>query len=186
MELYDLERRLKDPKGFKNDIIKYMIAQGAQPNIEKSISSVVWYHEQIVPLATLNAEYFTGQFIQSDTNIESNFTPKQDEHSIITGIRIFQGDDTTTVSNSAWGDLVEPKLQNGQFTITSNGIVVVKNMSMRDALVAQTGKFQGLIPLKELVFWQGQTELKLNVTFKGANLADLALRFELVGVGLVS
>lgn len=186
MELMELERRLQHPKEFKASIMRYIEESGAVVNIDKSIAGVVWYHEQVVPLAGLNADFFTGTFVATDTNIENNFTPKQDEHTFITGIRIFEGNDTTTVSNSSWGDLVDPRLQNGSFTITSNGVVVVKNMSMRDALLAQTGKFQGLIPLKEIIFWQGQTDLKLTVNFKGASLADNALRFELVGVGLIS
>jgi len=188
MDLYSFEQRIKNPAQFKNDILAYIAANKSKVDINKTIAGVSLYHEKVVGLAALSDTFFNGAFVQANTNINSSFIRPEAEHVFITGVKIYQGNDTTTIENSSWGDLIEEKLQNGQFTITSNGVVMVKNFPMRSANPAQTGKYQNLIELDEIIFWEGQTELKLDVTFKsgGAVPVAIALRFELVGVGLVS
>lgn len=187
MELFEIEKRFADPKKFGEDIKKMIEAENLKYDIKKTIAGVSLFHQKGVPLGDTSISFFNGTFDPTNTNITNSFSRPEAEHVFISGIRIWQGDNATNPEQGSWASITDNVLENATFTVTVNGVVMLKNYPVRDALNTQTGKYDGLISLKEIITWIGQTELKIDVDFKSP-ITDLLLgmRFELIGVGLVS
>jgi len=188
MELFELERRIANPLKFSQDIEKMIKAENLKFDIKKTIAGIDLFHQLDVAVGTNNLTYFSGPFVATETNITNSFQRPEAEHVFISAIRIWEG---TTIAPgieaTPWVPVTDEILQNATFTISVNGVVMLKNYPVRAALNTQTGKYDALIPLKELITWMGQTELKLDVSFKSPTTAIASgLRFELIGVGLVS
>ena len=157
----------------------------------KTIASVSYYH-QVGLDAKTNAVFFDGVFAPSETNLVGSFVRPQSEHSLIYAIRYFTGDiGSGDLFESTWdeGNGKINSIQNATFTITNNGVVVLKNYPMTDFLPGLTTKDVGYIMLDEPILWEGQTSLTVQLTSADPSQvfgADIGGRFELVGIGLIA
>jgi len=188
MELFELEKRFANPKKFRNDIKKMIEAEGLKFDIAKTIAGVNLYHQKDATVGLNNMTFFNGQFLANETNITNSFNRPEAEHVFIGAVRIWQGaTEGAGIQDTPWVPVDDNIIQNGTFSITVNGVIKLKNYPIRAALNTQTGKYDALIPLQEIITWIGQTDLKLDVAFKSPlDGIALGLRFELIGVGLVS
>lgn len=180
-----LEARMRNPKGFKDAILAFFAANQAKVNIGKSIGQLEIYDQQAVAGVT-QARFFTGQVAANRTNLQNSFTRPEGEHMIITGIKVYDGlaaniEDTDWVLGCSTADV-----KNGLVTVSSNGTVFLRNYPLVAANDETTDDSRGTIFLSEPIFWAGQTELEVNVTFPSAPAATTNLRMAVVGVGTLS
>lgn len=138
--------------------------------------------------STDQVEFFQGQFDNSVTNMPgSSYTLPQDEHKVIYGIWIENGNASLNVSDSPWVAGFGTGNENAFITLINNGVVVAQSIPLTDAMENLTDRSNGFIPLVEPFVWKGQTNLISRLVFKNQNLAATAtLRVSYEYFGLVS
>ena len=186
MNLTELEERLAAPKRMKEDFIRFCEANGFDVDMNKTITTLSLY-DQVDISGVSTVKLFTGQLTTDRTNIRDSFQRPQSEHVIIYGLRIFQGDNVVTLSDSDWTEVVAAAIKNAVISIEVNGVIQLRNLPLTDLLQDQTGEYYAKLPLLEPIFWGGQTGLVATVDFKGTNsLASTSLRVELLSYGATS
>lgn len=199
----ETEYRIFNPGVIENAFINYLKKSGAKIDIDKTIATVHLYHQK--EITGLNVvEFFTGDFIAQNTNIEgSSFLRPMTEHFVITAIKISLGE--TAVSEPAYeveyapGVIENPilggsaaQISKAVMTMEVNGIVRLKNLPLGESDANLTGDEVGQIPLNEIILWPGNQNCKIQVQAKpGQTFGSVALtqfqymRMELIGIGLV-
>jgi hypothetical protein len=180
-----LEARMRTPKGFKDAILSFFGANQAKVNIGKSIGQLELYDQ--LPVATLTqATFFTGQVAANRTNLLNSFTRPEGEHMIITGIKVYDGTNAAIDATDWTTGTSLAAIKNGLVTVSSNGTVFLRNYPLVAAGDETTDDSRGIIYLSEPIFWAGQTDLQVVVTFPVAPAANVNLRMAVVGVGTLS
>jgi len=179
---------LANPGIIEDQIKAYFTNQNYKIENEKTVAGTTYYH--YLPVATLTSvEFFSGVLVPAQTNVPgNNFIRPQSEHQLIYGVRL---ESATTVGGGdndwtpgcidAWG-------KNCTFSITSNGVIMVKDIAVSEALENLTTTDNGLITFKIPFIWGGQEELKLTMKSKGnvAGSANTFYKWTLQAVGLIS
>lgn len=201
----EIEKRIENPGLLENQFIQYLIAGNWPIDQSKSIAYEVLTDYRNVSGRT-NAQFFTGTFLQSQTNIRGSYVRPQGEHFVFYGIRIYQAvfEGTFDPQNITWkkasyladnfvNTLVVNPYANCTYSIVNNGVQELKNMPflMHDNSLVTDDR--GTLFLNQPIVWAGQTELVLSVTtndpgnaFAGDGIEDnTLLRFDLVGIGLI-
>ncbi len=201
----EIERRIENPGLLENQFLEYLIAGNFPIDASKSIGYEVLTDYRNVSART-NAQFFTGAFVQSQTNIRGGYVRPQGEHFVFYGIRIYY----TTYSGTfdpefvTWRkasyqeiNFVDGAIQNPfancTYSIINNGVVELKNMPflMHDNSLVTDDR--GTLFLNQPITWAGQTEMRLecrtnspNNPFGGDGAEqNVLLRFDLVGIGLI-
>ena len=134
-----LEKRLENPGLFEKQFVDYLIAGNWNVDTSKSIAYEVLTDYRNVTTRT-NAQFFTGQFVQAQTNIRGSYVRPQGEHFVIYGIRVYtqigfngtfnpefvewkKGAYTTSNFVSA---VIDPAFSNASYTIVNNGVTELK------------------------------------------------------------
>lgn len=201
----EIEKRIENPGLLENQFIQYLIAGNWPIDQSKSIAYEVLTDYRNVSGRT-NAQFFTGTFVQSQTNIRGSYVRPQGEHFVIYGIRIYYTtfNNTFNPQNVTWkkasytadnfaNGLIDNPLANCTYSIVNNGIQELKNMPflMHDNTLVTDAR--GTLFLNQPICWAGQTELVLSVRTNDPNNAfsgdgvetNSLLRFDLVGIGLI-
>jgi len=204
-----LEKRIENPGLFEKQFVDYLIAGNWNVDTSKSIAYEVLTDYRNVTTRT-NAQFFTGQFVQAQTNIRGSYVRPQGEHFVIYGIRVYtqvgfegvfnpafvtwkKGAYTTSNFNS---NVIDTAFSNASYTIVNNGVTELKNMPLLQHDNTLVDGTRGTLWLNQPIVWAGQTELSLSVTTNGPNNAfpgtlsageenNSLLRFDLIGIGLI-
>ena len=182
-----IRKRFASPGLLERQFLDYLEQANLNIDNSKTIASQSLYHQLNVSANTVN-EFFTGTFVAADTNVPgSNFVRPQSEHFVIYAIRILTGssDADTDVLYTPGNPGGDVGLSNSVLTITNNNVTELKNYPLTEALSDLTTRDQGLILLDEPIIWGGQTELKATMQLKAGAYAALAVRVELLGIGLI-
>jgi len=180
-----IQNRFKNPGALEKHFIAYLQKAGLEISNSKTISSQALYHQVNVGGSLVNT-FFTGTLTTGETNIEGSFVRPQSEHFVIYGIRIFEGIDSSVIDTNWVAGITTAEIENGNFTITNNSEVELKNYPMTEALAGLTTKDQGLILLDQPIIWAGQTSLSLVFSmFSTPGSADANVRIQLLGMGLI-
>jgi len=199
----ETEYRILNPGVIENAFINYLNKSGAKIDMDKSIASVNLYHQkEITGLNTV--EFFTGDFIAQNTNIEgSSFIRPMSEHFVIVALKISLSE--TAESEPAFeveyapGVIENPilggsaaQLSKAVLNMEVNGIRYLKNLPIGESDANLTGDEIGQIPLNEPILWQGNTDCIIQVkakpgqTFGNAGATQFQyMRMELIGIGLI-
>ncbi len=137
---------------------------------------------------TDQVEFFQGQFDNEVTNMPgSSYTLPQDEHKVIYGIWIENGNAQAEVKDSPWVPGFGPGNENAFITLVNNGVVVAQSLPLTDAMEGLTDRSNGFIPLREPFVWKGQTNLIARINWKEQNpVATATLRVSYEYFGLIS
>ena len=204
-----LEKRLENPGLFEKQFVDYLIAGNWNVDTSKSIAYEVLTDYRNVTTRT-NAQFFTGQFVQAQTNIRGSYVRPQGEHFVIYGIRVYTqigfagafNPEFVTWKKGAYTDsnfvsaVIDPAFSNATYTIVNNGVTELKNMPLLQHDNTLVDGCRGTLWLNQPIIWAGQTEFSLSVTTNGPNNAfpgtltpgeesNSLLRFDLVGIGLI-
>jgi hypothetical protein len=182
-----IRKRFAQPGLMERQFLDYLEQANLRIDNSKTIASQSLYHQINVTGNTVT-EFFTGEFLNADTNVPgSNFVRPQSEHFVIYGIRILTGtsDTETDVYYNAGNPSADAGLSNSVLTVTNNNVTELKNYPLAEALSDLTTRDQSLILLDEPIIWGGQTELKATLNLKASLYTALAVRVELVGIGLI-
>ncbi len=201
----EIERRIEQPGLLENQFIQYLQAGNYPIDQSKSIGYEVLTHYLDVSGRT-NASFFTGTFVQAQTNIRGSFVRPQGEHFVIYGIRLYHTTydgavDTQFITwqkasyvqtNFAGAPLAQP-FSNCVYSIINNGVQELKNMPflMHDNTLVTDER--GTLLINQPIVWSGNTELSFNIrtnspanVFAGSPPTDSTLlRVDLVGIGLI-
>ena len=201
----EIEKRIENPGLLENQFIQYLIAGNWPIDQSKSIAYEVLTDYRNVSGRT-NAQFFTGTFVQAQTNIRGSYVRPQGEHFVIYGIRVYYAtfDGAFNAQNLTWKKAsyvannfanppIDNPLANCTYSIVNNGVQELKNMPflMHDNTLVTDDR--GTLFLNQPICWAGQTELVLSVrtndpanAFSGDGVETNALlRFDLVGIGLI-
>lgn len=184
----DFLRFLSQPGLLEQQAKAFLVSQKYEIANDKTLAGTAYYHWQRVAGAN-NFQFFTGVLVPAQTNVPgNNFIRPQSEHQIIFGMRVESSvaiapaeNDWTPGSIDAWG-------KNCTFTITSNGVVMVKDYPLSEALENLTTNDNGLISFRVPFIWGGQEELVITLRNKdGVNgTADTSYKLTLLALGLIS
>lgn len=178
---------MMQPQSFKRDFQKYLEANGTKVDLPKSIAQLAYYDQQAVPtVAGQQQVYFVGTVSAARTNLGNSFNRAQAEHMIITGIQVNDGNNAVITATDWVTGASLPATKNATFTVVVNGVTYVKDYPMVNANDEVTDDTRGVIWLSEPIFWPGQTELRITVTFPAAGAASDNLRITVLGVGTVA
>ena len=195
-----IERRLEQPKKLEQDFINYLLSANCPIDNSKTIATNVLYHG-LEGVGSSVLQFFTGQFVQNQTNIVGQFIRPQSEHFLIYGIRGYyaQVDEapvnflipwqrgfSNTTPNAPLTSL--PQLINATIDITTNGVLQVKNLPLAEFNNDLTTKDRGSCFLDQPIVWEAQTSLILELNTNDTAVAiktGTYIRFDLVGLGLV-
>jgi len=180
-----MQHRFKNPGQFERDFVEFLKKAKLPFDNSKTIAQVC-YFDQKTTAGSTSTEFFTGTFVPLDTNMPGgSFTKPQNEHQVITHIRIADGT-SAIVSQTDWTPGVNfGTNKNAKMTVTNNNIVVLKDYPLMEALDGLTTSEQGLIELDEYFVWGGQTNLTVRVEFPVAPAVNENMRIELLGIGLI-
>ena len=201
----ETEKRIENPGLLENQFIQYLIAGNWPIDQSKSIAYEVLTDYRNVTGRT-NAQLFTGQLVQSQTNIRGSYVRPQGEHFVIYGIRIYYGEFTgefnpqfvtwkkaSYVEQNFVDGPIDGPFANCTYSIVNNGITAIKNMPflMHDNTLVTDER--GTLFLNQPICWAGMTELNFNVrsndpanVFQGTlPESNTLLRVDLVGIGLI-
>jgi hypothetical protein len=182
-----IRKRFATPGLMERQFLDYLEQANLRIDNSKTIASQSLYHQLNVTANTVN-EFFTGTFVQADTNVPgSSFVRPQSEHFVIYAVRILTGtsDTETDVLYTPGNSTGDIGLSNTVATVNNNNITELKNYPLTEALSDLTTRDQGLIMLDEPILWGGQTELKVTLNLKAGAYTTLAVRIELLGIGLI-
>jgi hypothetical protein len=185
----EIEARIKAPGKLEKAFLQYL--QDAKCNIDqsKTIATQVLYHQ--VELNGQSAvDFFTGNLDTANTNIVGSFVRPQSEHFVIYAIRIYQGSGSPSIylpGYDQFDPVINPAYSNSYFSLQVNSVRVLKNVPVTEFDTENTNNYRGYFLLNEPIIWEGQTEAKLTLQAPQGTLfpADLAIRFEFVGIGLI-
>jgi len=189
----EIAARLKFPGRIEKAFLNYLEKSGAKVNQSKTIASQILYHQKET-LGQNSVDFFTGQSIGDDTNINGSFIRPESEHFVIYAIKCYLTDNGGTPTadrvyeNGILGNalLVDAVNLNAVFSLTVNSVRLLKNVPLTEFDALSVTETAGYLLLNEPILWEGQTELKLNVKAKpGETFNDESLRFELIGMGLI-
>ena len=178
---------MMQPASFKRDFQKYLSENGTRVDLPKSIAQLAYYDQQAIPnVAGQQQVYFVGQVGANRTNLGNSFTRAQAEHMIITGIQVNDGNNAV-IQDTDWatGSSLVPT-KNATATVVVNGVTYLKDYPLVNASDETTDDTRGIVWLTEPIFWPGQTELRITVTFPSAGAASDNLRITVIGVGTVA
>jgi len=185
MKLFELEERLLHPDRIKKALINW--AKENYPDtlkLDKTIAGVAFY-DQLKVEGLTRAQFFEGQATPARTNLQTFERPK-DEHVAVYGLRILQGA-ADPVNTTNWDDNMVAALKNATLTFRSNGVIMLRDYPLTEVLQSQTGEYYGLISLKELIFWAGQSTIEVEIDFDVAPaVLNQNLRVQLLGYGFIS
>ena len=78
------------------------------------------------------------------------------------------------------------EVKNGTMSITTNGMIELRNKPFEDFVRAEEEPASGIIMLPRPILWRAQTDLVLSANFETAPVATTSLSVELMGMKLVS
>lgn len=199
----ETEYRILNPGAIENAFINYLSKSGAKIDMDKTIAQVNLYHQkEITGLNTVN--FFTGDFVAQDTNIEgSSFIRPMSEHFVIVAIKLWLSE--TNVSEPAYELPFYPGIIDNQafpgtlqdltaavLSMEVNGVRYLKNLPIAESDGGINSDEIGQILLNEPILWQGNTDCIIQVKAKpGRTFGDAPsdifqyLRVELIGIGLI-
>ena len=183
-----IQNALAQPGALEAKVLDYFKKAGYQISNEKTVAGTAYYHF-LGASGTSTLEFFQGTTVSQSNVPGNNFTRPQSEHQLIFGVRIesvveatpsTSGYDWAPGAVDAWG-------KDCLLTIRSNGVLMLKDYPVSEALEGLTVRDNGAIPLQVPFIWGGQEELQ--VTMKnpqGRNgAADTYYKVTLLGIGLV-
>lgn len=186
----DFLRFLQSPGMVEQQVKAYLTAAKYEISNDKTFGGTAYYQWQSVAgVSTL--EYFSNNttFVQAQTNVPgNNFIRPQSEHQLIFGMRVRSAVTVAPAENDWQEGCVDAWGKNCVFSITSNGVIMVKDYPLAEALENLTTTDNGLIMFRVPFIWGGQEELKITLRNKdGVNgTANTNYHLELIGAGLYS
>jgi len=181
-------QKLANPLGMQAAFANYLVLAGLtdqqakEAMTNKTLSDTDFMHAQTVA-AISQLDFFTGSISAGLTNM-SSFLRAENEHMIITGIRVSEGL-SAAVNTTQWvRGLSSTALLNAFFTFSVNNVVQldkIMGLEFADADDIDAGIFTFLDP----IFWKGQDNIKINVDFQTNPIANQNLAIELIGLGLI-
>lgn len=183
-----LIQQFRNPKRLQIAFINFLKANKTPITVDKTIAySVLNDSKEIGGLRVV--DFFSGVNVPLATNIDGDMVRPESEHLVIYKIRVYNSPgETLATANYNRGIGGTPSLQNATIDIYSNGVRGLKNIPLADFIQDATSSLndRGTLTLDEPIIWQGQTPFKLQLTDKsGLTLPPGALRFDLVGIGLI-
>jgi len=177
-----------NPKKIQKGFINYMEASKANINQDKTIAYTVLNDSKDINGLRV-VDFFQGQNVPVQTNIEGDFVRPESEHLLIYKIRFYlAAGQSVTAANFNRGINGNASLINSTFDVYSNGVRVLKNIPMTVFIQDATSSLndRGTYTLDEPILWQGQTPFLLQMKDKsGLTYNTNAARFDLVGIGLI-
>ena len=180
--------RFANPGMIESWFINFLTDAGLEIKEDKSIASLTVYDQNSVG-STARVVYFQGTLTPADTNMLNNFVRPSSEHMVIYGIRIESaaGIGPNAGFNYVPGTGGFPQLENGIITVVVNGVKVLVDYPLAEALNGLTTKDQGLILLDEPIIWPGEEQVEITFVTKATTPdATAKMRVSLIGIGLVS
>lgn len=181
-------RAIAAPGQIESQVKAYFSAAKYAIDNDKTIAGTKYYHWQSVA-GVNNLQYFTGVLVPAQTNVPANnFVRPQSEHQLIYGLRVESAVTVDPAENDWTPGCIDAWGKNCVFTITSNGVVMVKDIPMSEALENLTTSDNGLITFAVPWIWGGQEELVISVRNKdGVNgPTNTKYKLTLQAMGLVS
>jgi len=182
---FELMERMCKPDLLRDAIVNYLTANDCPvDSLPKSLGTRVVFHQ--LAIATGINQFFKGTPSALNSNMVNSFQLPQNEHLIITAIRVLTGNGTTinAIDWSYGAALAVAK--NGNFDVQLNGINWLKAMPGSRACEDLTDANLGFINLDVPMAWPAQTDAVINYTILTAPAANDAIRMELHGVGFIS
>jgi len=183
---FQVLQHLQDPERFERLLMAYFKKAKLPFDQQKTIAAIDYYDQRNLTGDEV-VTFFSGTFDQNNTNLIGDFRKPQSEHSIVWGIRLWQGQNAP-VENTEWlAGITDSQIQNAKMTIIVNNATKLKNWSLADAIREIITKDVGYFELPEPIIWPGQTDMTITVSsVSGAfNVPDINLRVQLVGIGLI-
>jgi hypothetical protein len=189
----EIIKRFLHPGQMEKDFMNYLKKSKAKVNQDKTLATNVLYHAVPVVTGDVQAQFFTGQYINTNTNIDGgSFVRPESEHFLIYAIRLYNGDAAQPIDSNytRGGNSSSTGLSNAVVSLVCNSVQELKNVPLDQFdtdLYASAGQWRGTLLLDEPILWEGQTELEMTLRTKdpaGFSI-DQALRFDLVGIGLI-
>lgn len=180
-----LQARMSAPASFRGALLDFLRANKAKVDVSKSIGELHLYDQLAVGGVTV-ARFFQGAATPARTNVGNSFTRPEAEHTIITGIRLYDGINANIEATDWSTGLSAADTKNATFSVQSNGVTYLRNFPAVAANDEMTDNERGIIYLTEPILWQGQTSIEVNFDFPVAPAANTNLRVALVGVGTLS
>ncbi len=184
----DFLKFLAAPGMVEQQVKNYFTAAKYQITNDKTFGGTTYYHWQTVAGVT-TLDYFTGDVVAAQTNVPgSNFIRPQSEHQLIYGVRVVSAVTVAPAENDWQPGCVDAWGKNSVMSIWSNGVIMVKDLDLGEALENLTTSDNGLIMFKVPFIWGGQEELKLSIRNKDGvvGVVNTNYKFILQAAGLFS
>lgn len=178
---------LKNPAQLEQQVVNYFRKADYSINNEKTVAGTAYYHFLSVAGAT-QVEFFQGSTTDQSNVPGNNFTRPQSEHQLVYGIRIESVVEAAPVTTYDWAPgNVDAWGKDCEITIRSNGVIMLKDYPLSEALDGLTVRDIGVIPLQVPFIWGGQEELQITMKNPQGNAgaADTFYKVTLLGIGLV-
>lgn len=165
---------INNPALLKKQFVDALLAYGADYDVAKTVAMYVDPYQAVVVGAT------TVDFVPAAT-----IYPKG-EHFLITAIRALAGAAATLAATVWVAGIADGLTQNGNWVLTNNGSVELKNQPWTVFQPGSNSPDSGLFMLPKPVMWISQTNLKLTGFWTVApTTANYNARVELVGIKLI-
>jgi hypothetical protein len=187
-------QELHDPNLAKQALLNFFQANGVDTHnlLSKSLANINYYWQ--LPMSAVAAGTTTMFFGKSpavatanNTNLPNQKTQlPQDEHVVITSIRILDGNNATLQAtawnygaNLAW-------VKNALMSMTRNNVKQFTDLPLSGATAGLTTDDLGFIHFDNPILWEAQTYVEVDIKNFSATTANDNLRIELHGYGLTS
>lgn len=182
--------QLRNPGIGKDSIFAFLDENGVEIDAirDKSIAPIIYFHQQALPAAAGTLAFFgTTLGTAVTTNMKNGtFTLPQDEHMIMTGLRILYGAGATLDAIDWDYGATVAVLKNAKIQMIKNNISQLNLLPLTAANPELTTDDQGRIDFLDPILWKAQTYIQINVTTAAAPAANGSLRIEVWGIGLIS
>lgn len=179
---------MEKPDLVKDTFMNLLAKNGVKIGRSKTVAQQTLYCQKEVD-ALSEQDFFSGAYVAAESNMRSgSYTPPEDEPFLITHIRMLDGTvPTNDVDQTPWAygaNAAENK--NSTFTINNGGVTALRNIPGTSFITGLTDDSLGALALPEPILWKGQTNLELQYRMKSAAAAAAGVRFELIGLALIS
>ena len=201
-----IQKRLANPGKLENEFLNFLRQANAPIDQSKTIAYQTLYSCKVCT-GENQVDFFTGNFVQNQTNIDGAFVRPSSEHFLIYGIRGYTADLVPSpeltnfnipfrkgfTSADAFATNPTQPFTQSQISLQVNSVRLNKYIPLTEFDNNETAGSRGTMYLDQPVLWQGQTELKLtletnspDIVFAGTSgEAETVIRFDLFGLALI-
>jgi len=189
-----ISNRFARPGEAENAFLNFLRKANAPIEQSKTIATQILSHAKTVGGVVGQIDFFTGVFVQADTNIVGAFVRPASEHFVVYKIVYYEAIFAGTPSQvPAWNNGLGSagtggSLHNATISIDTNGIQYLKNMPLTEFQFEVITKEHGALFLDQPIIWQGQETLTLALNNQAgvAYVANEQVKFDFVGIGLIA